>query len=61
MLYQAERVDNMKAAEEIIRILGGMSLEELLELYRDTDKSDLAEASLLRLLITAELDKRIQK
>ena len=51
----------MKAAEEIIRILGGMSLEELLELYRDTDKNDLTEASLLRLLITAELDKRTQK
>lgn len=49
----------MKAAADIIKILGGMSLEELLEMYRDASKSDLAEASLLRLLITAELDKRI--
>lgn len=48
----------MKAAEQIINILGGMSLEELLEAYKNAD-GKIAEASLLRLLITAELDKRI--
>lgn len=52
----------MKAAAEVIKILSGMSLEELLELYRDTEKrGDLAEATLLRLLITAEIDNRINK
>lgn len=51
----------MKAIEEIIKYIGGMSLEELLETYRDTEKSNLAEANLVRLLITAELDKRISK
>lgn len=50
----------MRAAEEIIAIIGSMSLEELLETYKDADKcGSLAESSLLRLLITAELDKRI--
>lgn len=44
----------------IIELLHGMSLEELLEAYKDADKlHTLAEANLLRLLITAELDNRI--
>lgn len=44
----------------LIELLGSMSLEELLDHYKDADKAPtLAEANLLRLLITAELDKRI--
>lgn len=52
-----ERVDIMKT---LIEILHTMSLEELLEHYKEADTAPtLAEANLLRLLITAELDNRI--
>lgn len=50
----------MRAIEDIISILGGLSLEELLEMYRNAEANTLAEASLMQLLITAELEKRIE-
>ena len=50
----------MNGIEKIIEILGGLSLEELLELYRYAEANTIAEESLLRLLVTAELDKRIE-
>lgn len=50
----------MRAIEDIISILAGLSLEELLEMYRNAEANTLAEASLMQLLITAELDKRIE-
>ena len=50
----------MKAIELVIETLGGMSLEELLEMYRHAEFNTLAEENLLRLLIVAELDKRIE-
>lgn len=47
-------------AEELIGALGNMSLESLLELYKDAEiQHGKAGASLLHLLIVAELDKRI--
>ena len=45
--------------QELIELLGSMSLEELLDEYVKAAESTLAEASLLRLLIVAELDMRI--
>ena len=46
--------------EHVINILSDMSLEELLDMYKDADNLySLAESNLLRLLITMELDKRI--
>ena len=50
----------MGGMQTIIEILHDMTLEELLDHYKDADKAPtLAEANLLRLLITAELDNRI--
>lgn len=47
-------------AEQIIKLLAGMSLEELLETYKDAERLlGKAGASVIQLLITAELDKRI--
>lgn len=50
----------MRAIELVIETLGGLSLEELLEMYRHAEANTLAEENLLRLLIVAELDKRIE-
>jgi len=50
----------MKAIELVIEILGGLSLEELLEMYRHAEANTLAEENLMRLLVTAELEKRIE-
>ena len=50
----------MRAIELVIETLGGLSLEELLEMYRHAEFNTLAEENLLRLLIVAELDKRIE-
>lgn len=48
------------SAEELIGIVSGMSLEELLEAYKDAEMLlGKAGASVLHLLIVAELDKRI--
>lgn len=47
-------------AEELIGIVSGMSLEELLEAYKDAERMlGKAGASVIHLLIVAELDKRI--
>lgn len=47
-------------AEQIINLLADMSLEELLETYKDAEAMlGKAGASVIHLLITAELDKRI--
>ena len=50
----------MKAIETVIEILGGMSLEELLEMYRHAEANTIAEENLMRLLVTVELEKRIE-
>ena len=43
----------------IIEIIREMNIEELLEVYRKADRaSSEAEAKLMRLLITAELENR---
>lgn len=50
----------MKAIELVIEILGSLSLEELLELYRNAEANTIAEENLMRLLVTVELEKRIE-
>lgn len=43
----------------IIEIISEMNIEELLEVYRKADRANSeAEANLMRLLITAELENR---
>lgn len=51
----------MKGIEKIIEILGGLSLEELLEMYRHAEANTMAEENLMRLLVVAELESRISK
>lgn len=47
-------------AAELVGLIGKMSLEELLEAYKDTEQLlGKAGASVIHLLIVAELDKRI--
>lgn len=50
----------MNGLEKVIEILGGLSLEELLEMYRHAEANTMAEENLMRLLVTVELEKRIE-
>lgn len=51
----------MNGIEKIIEILGCLSLEELLEMYRHAEANTIAEENLMRLLVTVELEKRIEQ
>lgn len=58
-LYDRHKPQESGAAA-LIGIIGNMSVEELLKTYKDAEKLlGKAGASVLHLLIAAELDKRI--
>lgn len=58
-LYE-KHAPQKSSAEYLVEVISGMSLEELLEAYKDSEALlGKAGASVIQLLITAELDKRI--
>lgn len=58
-LYKKHATEPSGAAH-IIKLLAGMSLEELLDTYKDAEAMlGKAGASVIHLLVVAELDKRI--
>lgn len=53
---------NKSGATKLLETLGKMSIEELLETYKDAERMfGKAGASVIHLLIVAELDKRINE